>query len=208
MIRGSVTRKMRAKQVTILFMLHSRRGRRAACSWCVFSVAQICNLLYRRISFCGTSASASALELSDTLPITNRRYGRLQICATTPRLCAKHLPKLRRDGAQVKADARRFAGLTQIEMNPKKEFGKGPTLRVRAHRIGCHKAVFTGACSGTARVCFPTLDWLKLMPLVPITFIDRSHHSWSNEIQLEYGKNRDDPAGKFRPPSLAMDLRG
>jgi hypothetical protein len=53
----------------------------------VFSVAQICNLPYRRIAFCGASASASALELSDALPITNRRYGRLQICATTPR-CA------------------------------------------------------------------------------------------------------------------------
>src|SRR5688572_3699325 len=30
---------------------------------------------------------ASALELSEALPITNRRYGRLQICATKPR-CA------------------------------------------------------------------------------------------------------------------------
>ena len=43
----------------------------------VFSVAQIGNLLYRRIAFCGTSASASALEISGALPITNRRYGRL-----------------------------------------------------------------------------------------------------------------------------------
>ena len=49
-------------------------------------VAQICNLLYRRIGFCGTSASASAIELSDALPITNRRYGRLQICATKTRI--------------------------------------------------------------------------------------------------------------------------
>ena len=53
----------------------------------VFGVAQICNLLYRRIAFCGTMVSASGLELSDALPITNRRYGRLQICATRPR-CA------------------------------------------------------------------------------------------------------------------------
>jgi hypothetical protein len=51
----------------------------------VFGVAQICNLLYRRIAFCGTPASVSALKLSNALPITNRRYGRLQICATTPR---------------------------------------------------------------------------------------------------------------------------
>jgi hypothetical protein len=62
-----------------------------------FGVAQICNLLYRRIAFCGTSTCRRAsggqvsrcgtLELSDALPIKNRRYGRLQICATTPR-CA------------------------------------------------------------------------------------------------------------------------
>src|SRR6185503_1534666 len=49
-------------------------------------VAQICNLQYRRIAFCGMSASAGALELSDALPITNRRYGRLQICTTLARL--------------------------------------------------------------------------------------------------------------------------
>src|SRR5436190_15496790 len=58
----------------------------------VFGVAQICNLLYRRIAFCGRLASASALELSDALPITNRRYGRLQICATTPRCAPWLLP--------------------------------------------------------------------------------------------------------------------
>jgi len=41
-------------------------------------VAQICNLLYRGIAFCGTLASASALELSEALPITNRRYGAIR----------------------------------------------------------------------------------------------------------------------------------
>src|SRR5258705_8229379 len=49
------------------------------------AVAQIGNLLYRRIAFCGAVKSAHALELSDALPIANRRYGRLQICATRPR---------------------------------------------------------------------------------------------------------------------------
>ena len=53
----------------------------------VFSVAQISNLLYRRIALCGAPASANALELSDAPPIKNRRYGRLEICATRPR-CA------------------------------------------------------------------------------------------------------------------------
>ena len=41
--------------------------------------------LYRRIAFCGTPARASVPELSDALPIRNRRYGRLQICATWSR---------------------------------------------------------------------------------------------------------------------------
>src|SRR6187200_2323874 len=59
-------------------------------SGAMHSVAQICNLLYRRIAFCGTWASARALELSDALPITNRRYGRLQICATRPRRALTH----------------------------------------------------------------------------------------------------------------------
>src|SRR5438094_9301168 len=45
-------------------------------------VAQICNLLYLRIVFCGPAATASVLEAGDTLPIANRRYSRLQICAT------------------------------------------------------------------------------------------------------------------------------
>jgi hypothetical protein len=48
----------------------------------VSSVAQICNLPYRRIVFCVRPELSSGLENSDSLPITNRRYGRLQICAT------------------------------------------------------------------------------------------------------------------------------
>jgi sugar phosphate isomerase/epimerase len=46
-------------------------------------VAQICNLLYRRIAFCGARTGSTHQQVSSTLPIPNRRYGRLQICATT-----------------------------------------------------------------------------------------------------------------------------
>src|SRR6187397_1589007 len=42
-------------------------------------------VLYRRIAFCSASVTARAFEFSDTLPITNRRNGRLQICATRAR---------------------------------------------------------------------------------------------------------------------------
>src|SRR5262245_28603320 len=45
-------------------------------------VAQIFNLLYRRILFCCASTSTAIIELSDTLQIENLRYSRLKICAT------------------------------------------------------------------------------------------------------------------------------
>jgi hypothetical protein len=47
-----------------------------------FRVAQICNLLFRRIASCWASAVRGALRISDALPIANRRYSRLQVCAT------------------------------------------------------------------------------------------------------------------------------
>jgi hypothetical protein len=46
------------------------------------NVAQIFNLPYRRIAFCGAFASATLPLGSEALPITNRRYGRVQLCAT------------------------------------------------------------------------------------------------------------------------------
>jgi glycolate dehydrogenase iron-sulfur subunit len=46
------------------------------------SVAQICNLLYRRIAFCGASQSLNGGGESDAQPSATRRYSRLQICAT------------------------------------------------------------------------------------------------------------------------------
>jgi len=57
----------------------------------VFSVAQICNLLYRRIAFCGASASANCPRTfsrpadykSAIRQITNLRYAAA--------LCAKHI---------------------------------------------------------------------------------------------------------------------
>src|SRR5271165_3505230 len=39
-------------------------------------------LLYRRIAFCRLSATRRALEILEDLPIANRRYSRLKICAT------------------------------------------------------------------------------------------------------------------------------
>ncbi|MEO8427401.1 MAG: prepilin-type N-terminal cleavage/methylation domain-containing protein [Verrucomicrobiota bacterium] len=76
-------------------------------------VAQIWNLLYRRIGFCGTSASASALELSDALPITNRRYGRLQICAMRPRIALNPYPTGSRGYGRLATCA---TGFTLIEL--------------------------------------------------------------------------------------------
>jgi len=46
-------------------------------------VAQVSNLLYRRASSLRTLHIFNALRLSDALPIGNRRYSRLETCATT-----------------------------------------------------------------------------------------------------------------------------
>src|SRR5688572_27433655 len=48
-------------------------------------VAQTCSLLYRRVALCQTQANHGAWDGSDILPIKNRRYGRLKICATVNR---------------------------------------------------------------------------------------------------------------------------
>src|SRR6266571_1727142 len=48
-------------------------------------VAQISNLLYRRVGLCGACAHSDAVNLSNALPTASRRYSRLEICATTRR---------------------------------------------------------------------------------------------------------------------------
>src|SRR5437867_3217881 len=56
-----------------------------------FLVAQICNLLYRRIVFCGGLERVSRGVTPNGQPIANRRYGRVQLCATlvaAPPRCA------------------------------------------------------------------------------------------------------------------------
>jgi hypothetical protein len=47
------------------------------------AVAQIFNLLYRRFAICETPGISVALESSRRLPSATRRYGRVQLCATT-----------------------------------------------------------------------------------------------------------------------------
>src|ERR1051326_8455104 len=53
-------------------------------------VAQTCSLLYRRFVTCGSPAKSRALGVTDAWPITNRRYGRLKICATVNRYGRQH----------------------------------------------------------------------------------------------------------------------
>jgi dipeptidyl-peptidase-4 len=52
------------------------------------AVAQICNLLYRRIAFCRAFGFFDTVGIRDASQIANLRYSRLQICATrrAPRL--------------------------------------------------------------------------------------------------------------------------
>jgi hypothetical protein len=55
-----------------------------------FSVAQIFNLLFRGISFCAAFAGATDSTRSDVLPIANRRYSRVQLCATLVAAWPRH----------------------------------------------------------------------------------------------------------------------
>ena len=48
-------------------------------------LAQSCTLLYRRIAFCRPSPQLRALGRCGGLPIANRRYSRVQLCATVLR---------------------------------------------------------------------------------------------------------------------------
>jgi hypothetical protein len=45
-------------------------------------VAQIFNLPYRTIAFCGALTVLEALEFTNAWPISNRRNSRVQLCAT------------------------------------------------------------------------------------------------------------------------------
>src|SRR3989442_12228656 len=47
-------------------------------------VAQVSNLLYRRASSLGVARGLGALTAVHALPIGNRRYSRLETCATLP----------------------------------------------------------------------------------------------------------------------------
>ena len=59
-----------------------RSPRRSICLRCCRRSWQTCSLLYRRFVTCGSSAKSRGLGVPDAWPITNRRYGRLKICAT------------------------------------------------------------------------------------------------------------------------------
>jgi hypothetical protein len=60
-------------------------------------VAQTCSLLYRRFLTCHLPPAACCLlPASHVLPITNRRYGRLKICATLKGYLPGWLPIQRR----------------------------------------------------------------------------------------------------------------
>jgi len=82
----------------VLGLKAKRRGQK----WFLLSVAQICNLPYRRIAFCRASATANALDFPMRLPIANGRYSRLQICATRPsRTPSRYQKDALREGAKV-----------------------------------------------------------------------------------------------------------
>ena len=60
-------------------------------------VARIFNLLYRKFSTCRSWKNPGGPGNGDGPPIKNRRYSRLQICATNPN-CATNLQAILRMG--------------------------------------------------------------------------------------------------------------
>jgi len=84
-------------------------------------------VLYRRVALCQTSGNHNAWGRSDALPITNRRYGRLKICATVnryPASCRQRNPRTplptrrRQHPGEVRASSRR---LLQYEITTRDE---------------------------------------------------------------------------------------
>jgi hypothetical protein len=55
--------------------------------------------LYRRVALCQTSGNHGAWDRSDALPITNRRYSRLKICATVNRYSSSVGRRIHRFGS-------------------------------------------------------------------------------------------------------------
>ena len=81
-------------------------------------VAQTASLLYRRMPSCRTAPWPERLDFANALPIGNRRYSRLTICATTnqcgiPRNCdlrsATVVPSARRATQAPSSSAQRIA---------------------------------------------------------------------------------------------------
>src|SRR6266550_7730624 len=79
-------------------------------------VAQIFNLPYRRIGFCGRFACAARSGASEAQPIANRRYGRLKICATPHQFttfCGLPARKARTFSAAMRMSRARAARVAQ-----------------------------------------------------------------------------------------------
>ena len=95
------SRRFNGQNLQAEFAFHKLRTfvRRSGVNAALRSCRLRCAAPYRRIAFRGITAGASVFELSDALPITNRRYGRLQICATTPRCARNTYPPTRPDAA-------------------------------------------------------------------------------------------------------------
>src|SRR6185436_13024340 len=77
------------------------RKRRSSAS----EVAQVSNLLYRRLPACRPSDLIQDLRACNALPIGNRRYGRLESCATRPARALARSPSLWDQGVASLRDA-------------------------------------------------------------------------------------------------------
>src|SRR5262245_18687416 len=79
--------------------------------WYLFTVAQIFNLPYRRFVIGKAPVTPRSLDFADDPQVTNLRYSRLQVCATSVGntanrylRCPRHVP--RRNSFECRADIR------------------------------------------------------------------------------------------------------
>lgn len=56
------------------------------------AVAQIGNLLYRRLIVCGASKNTGHSSQANPLPTASRRYSRVPLCVTTPYPSSHYFP--------------------------------------------------------------------------------------------------------------------
>jgi len=107
--RMNAARWSRNQSSAAILSISIGQNRRRPCEFSRAAVAQISNLLYRRASSLRAAGRLSVSDRSCRLPIGNRRYSRLEICATRTQVGLRGLRQfcgivMQRGGAATEAE--------------------------------------------------------------------------------------------------------